>query len=204
MTEFDKQLWSQYQSTRSIEDRNRLVAHYYPMLCRIAKFTFAFFRPQHCDWDDLANECVPRLIRLVESFEPTRGLAFSTFAAPLLRMAMIDAFRSSEWASRCELQKLKRSQSKPKRILTVEDIEKHDTAVEDTTRDVDRDREFWVTVCKPLSVRDRSIVMLRFRDELPCEAIAKRLGFSQTRVYQILNKSLETLRLTIDLDDLVK
>jgi RNA polymerase sigma factor for flagellar operon FliA len=47
----------------------------------------------NAEWDDLVSAGTMGLIDAVESFDPARGLAFSTFAAPRIRGAILDELR---------------------------------------------------------------------------------------------------------------
>jgi RNA polymerase sigma factor for flagellar operon FliA len=52
------------------------------------------------DFDDLVSAGTLGLIGALESFEVSRGLAFSTFAAPRIRGAILDELRREDHASR--------------------------------------------------------------------------------------------------------
>jgi len=52
------------------------------------------------DIDDLIGAGTLGLMQSIEGFDPSRGLAFSTYAMPRIRGAMIDEINSREWTSR--------------------------------------------------------------------------------------------------------
>ena len=57
-------------------------------------------RSNDVELDDLVSAGTLGLIEAFEHFDASRGLAFSTFAAPRIRGAMLDELRGSDWMSR--------------------------------------------------------------------------------------------------------
>lgn len=92
-------LWGDYNATRDVELRNRLVVQYSPLV----KFVAGRVRsglPSTVDQSDLISDGVFGLIDAIERFEPDRGLQFQTFAVPRIRGAIIDGLRSMDWVPR--------------------------------------------------------------------------------------------------------
>ena len=56
------------------------------------------------------------------------------------------------------------------------------------------DRALLVSLLRVLSPQDAEIVLLRFRDDLTQDAIARRVGVSQMHVSRVLRRSLERMR----------
>lgn len=57
-------------------------------------------RIPHADLDDLVSAGTVGLMRAAERFDESRGLAFSTYAVPLIRGAILDELRSRAWSTR--------------------------------------------------------------------------------------------------------
>ena len=56
--------------------------------------------PPHVHRDDLASAGYAALVTAARSFDPTRGIPFSRFAASRVRGALLDELRGMDWASR--------------------------------------------------------------------------------------------------------
>lgn len=96
-------LWDAYLSSRSIEDRNRLVSHYYPLV-KLA--TDALNIPVFQDKEDLYGYGAIGLIQAVERFEPEQGFQFATFASRRIQGAVRDGLRQEDHLTRTGRRKL--------------------------------------------------------------------------------------------------
>jgi len=56
--------------------------------------------PDEVELDDLVSSGTLGLVRALESFDRSRGLAFSTYATPRIRGAILDDLRASDWIPR--------------------------------------------------------------------------------------------------------
>jgi RNA polymerase sigma factor FliA len=74
--------------------RNAMIERHLPLVRRVAS-QMSRRLPPHVEMDELISAGAMGLLHAVERFEPQRGLAFSTFATPRIRGAMLDALRSS-------------------------------------------------------------------------------------------------------------
>lgn len=83
-------LWATYALEPCSASRNALVVHYAPLVRLVAART-----KWHtvAEFDDLVGAGMVALIRAVERYDPTLGVAFSTFARWPLRGAMMDTTR---------------------------------------------------------------------------------------------------------------
>lgn len=113
------QLWSAYQSDRSLDNRNALVEFYLPLLGWLA--SRMAHRLVKVSAADLTSDASGALIRAVETFDPTRGLRFVTFAAVRLHGAMIDAVRDRDPVPRA-------ARAHANRIATIERKWQHEHA----------------------------------------------------------------------------
>jgi RNA polymerase sigma factor for flagellar operon FliA len=83
-------LWSTYALEPSRASRNALVVHYVPLVRVVAARTKSH---TVAEFDDLVGVGMLALIRAIERYDPTLGVAFSTFARWPLRGAMLDTTR---------------------------------------------------------------------------------------------------------------
>lgn len=56
--------------------------------------------PRSVELGDLISSGTVGLVQAVEGFDPARGFAFSTFAMPRIRGAILDEIRSNDWVPR--------------------------------------------------------------------------------------------------------
>jgi RNA polymerase sigma factor for flagellar operon FliA len=91
-------LWRDYKTTGSPDDRAHLLLHYSPLV----KFTADRMAgwPQQVDRADLASYGLFGLIDAIERFDPGRGFKFESYAISRIRGAIIDELRSIDWAPR--------------------------------------------------------------------------------------------------------
>jgi RNA polymerase sigma factor for flagellar operon FliA len=84
-------------NTPEREERNRLVLEHIPLLRHIVGRMLV---PGGLDRDDLYGFGMLGLIAAADSFEPERGLKFSTYAYPKIRGAILDEVRRSDFLPR--------------------------------------------------------------------------------------------------------
>jgi RNA polymerase sigma factor for flagellar operon FliA len=92
-------LWTQYREGRD-EDIRRALLDQYVGLVHFAAREMTRRVPPGLDVEDLVSAGTVGLVQALEGFEPSRGLAFSTFAMPRIRGAMLDELRSWDWVPR--------------------------------------------------------------------------------------------------------
>lgn len=94
-----RDLWREYQLTRSIDLRNRLALHYLTVVyARAARLIRRL--PLAVEYDDLTAAGAEGLLQAVEGFEPGRRLAFTTYATRRVNGAMLDYLREADPAPR--------------------------------------------------------------------------------------------------------
>jgi RNA polymerase sigma factor for flagellar operon FliA len=81
------------------DERDYLITSHLPKVKYIADRISAKLPPS-VERDDLYGAGVVGLIDAVERFDPSRGIAFTTFAEMRVRGAILDNLRSLDWASR--------------------------------------------------------------------------------------------------------
>lgn len=89
-------LWQQYQQSKSVQIREKLVHHYLPLVKLVAG-KIAIGMPQHVDKDDLISNGFFGLLEAIDRFDPERGIKFETYAVVRIRGAILDAIRVQDW-----------------------------------------------------------------------------------------------------------
>lgn len=85
-------IWETYQERRDPELRERLLEENLPLVHHVARQMTRTLSVE-AEFDDLVSAGTIGLINAIENFDPSRGLAFSTFAAPRIRGAILDDLR---------------------------------------------------------------------------------------------------------------
>lgn len=101
-------LWRQYRATGDPEARRRLLELYIGLVHHVAREMSR--RTDAVELDDLVSAGTFGLIRALDSFDLSRGLAFSTYAVRRIRGAILDDLRSQDWAPRAVRIKARRLQ----------------------------------------------------------------------------------------------
>ncbi len=92
-------LWERYARDRDIAARDALLDQYIGLVHHAAR-EVAHQIPKSLDLDDLVGAGTLGLVQALENFDPARGFAFSSFAVPRIRGAIIDEIRSWDWVPR--------------------------------------------------------------------------------------------------------
>jgi len=99
MTVLTDALWEKYLHHRDDRTRSQLLAQYLGLVHHSAH-EMAKRVPKDLELDDLISAGTVGLVQALETFDPSRGLAFSTFAVPRIRGAMLDELRTWDWIPR--------------------------------------------------------------------------------------------------------
>jgi RNA polymerase sigma factor for flagellar operon FliA len=91
-------LWTRYRATGDPEARAQLLDRYLGLVHHVAREIGA--RTPVVELDDLVSAGALGLVRALESFDLSRGLAFSTYAVRRIRGAILDDLRSRDWTPR--------------------------------------------------------------------------------------------------------
>jgi RNA polymerase sigma factor for flagellar operon FliA len=92
-------LWTRYRETGDPTSRARLLDLYLGLVHHGARELLK--RAAHdLEFDELISAGTLGLVQAIEGFDPGRGLAFSTYAMPRIRGAMLDEMRSRDWMPR--------------------------------------------------------------------------------------------------------
>ena len=98
--------------------------------------------PGHVNRDDLTSAGMMALVQAAQSFDPTRGAAFSTHASTRIRGAIVDELRGLDWASRSVRRRARQVDDTRGRIAATlgRPAEDHEVAVRPGHRDQRADR----------------------------------------------------------------
>jgi RNA polymerase sigma factor for flagellar operon FliA len=91
-------LWDEYRVTRSPEARDELVQQYLSLVHFVARRIS--MRAPTVEYQELVSAGNLGLLSAVEAFDPSRGAAFSTYAVPRIRGAILDELRRGDWLPR--------------------------------------------------------------------------------------------------------
>jgi RNA polymerase sigma factor for flagellar operon FliA len=92
-------LWQHYRATGDAQARSQLLDLYLGLVHHAAR-DYARSLPEGLELDELLSAGTVGLVQALEGFDPERGLAFSTYAMPRIRGAMLDELRSRDWVPR--------------------------------------------------------------------------------------------------------
>lgn len=92
-------LWQRYRSSGDPDARARLLDGYLGLVLHCAR-ELARRVSQAVELDDLISAGTLGLVQTLEGFDPSKGLAFSTYAVPRIRGAMLDELRGLDWMPR--------------------------------------------------------------------------------------------------------
>lgn len=98
MTAINPQLWTEFVNG-SQEARNKLLTAHLGLVHYVARQLSRTVRA-NADLDEMVSAGTIGLMEALEGFDPARGLAFSTFAAPRIRGAILDELREQDHVPR--------------------------------------------------------------------------------------------------------
>jgi RNA polymerase sigma factor for flagellar operon FliA len=91
-------LWERYRSGGDMDARAQLLQQYVPLVYFVARQLSA--RMAAVELEELVSAGNLGLIRALEVFDLSRGLAFTTYAVPRIRGAILDDLRRRDWMPR--------------------------------------------------------------------------------------------------------
>lgn len=99
MTDLIDALWARYREKSDPIARAQLLDRYLGLVHHSAH-QLARRISRDIEIDDLIGSGTLGLVQALEGFDPGRGLAFSTYAMPRIRGAMLDELRARDWMPR--------------------------------------------------------------------------------------------------------
>ncbi len=92
----DRELLARYHRTGDRRDRDAIVERFMPLARRLA----GRYNRRPDSLDDLTQVAALALVKAVDRFDPTRGIAFSSYAVPTIVGEIKRHFRDHAWAVR--------------------------------------------------------------------------------------------------------
>jgi RNA polymerase sigma factor FliA len=92
-------LWERYREQGDLRAREELLTRYLGLVHHCAGELLRRV-PARVERDELLSAGTLGLVQALEGFEVGRGFAFSTYAVPRIRGAMLDELRSQDWLTR--------------------------------------------------------------------------------------------------------
>jgi len=98
-----QQLWQEFREGKE-GAREQLITHYLPLAERVAR-RIASGLPRHIDLSDLVATGSRGLIKAIDKYDVERNPRFEAYATLIIKGAIIDELRASNWAPRSVIQK---------------------------------------------------------------------------------------------------
>jgi RNA polymerase sigma factor for flagellar operon FliA len=92
-------LWQRYREQGDLTARRHLLDSYLGLVHHTA-LELSSHRPGTPELEDLIGAGTVGLVQALEGFDHSRGFAFSTYAMPRIRGAMLDEIHAQDWAPR--------------------------------------------------------------------------------------------------------
>jgi RNA polymerase sigma factor for flagellar operon FliA len=99
MTDLNDALWERYRTHGDPEARSQLLDRYIGLVHHAAREIIRR-APREIELDELVSAGTLGLVQALEGFELERRLAFSSYAVPRIRGAMLDEMRAQDWVPR--------------------------------------------------------------------------------------------------------
>ncbi len=109
-------LWQAYQDHGDAGARDQLISEHLRLVYHVA-WQVMRSCPQDVEFDELLSAGTIGLMNAIENFDPSRGLAFSTLAAPRIRGAILDDLRKRDVVPR-SIRRKQRNVSRARESLT--------------------------------------------------------------------------------------
>ncbi|HEY8484258.1 MAG TPA: FliA/WhiG family RNA polymerase sigma factor [Longimicrobiales bacterium] len=133
-------LWDAYRKEKDPTARDRLLSHHLRLVHHIARQMARGLRLD-AELDDLVSAGTIGLVKAIENYDPTRGIAFSTFAAVRIRGAILDELRRWDHVPRSVRRKQRELRSVRERLA---DSLEREPRADETARELGIDvEELW-------------------------------------------------------------
>ena len=93
------QLMAQYQSTRDVELRNKLVLHY-SYIAKTVAVQMRGYTANYAQLEDIVHQGIITLMDCIEKFDVRKGVRFESYAFMRIKCANIDFIRQQDWLPR--------------------------------------------------------------------------------------------------------
>lgn len=102
-----EEMWEDYFSDPSVENKNALLMHYLYLVKRIVLRMMPVYKNQS-DYDDLLSNGVIGLMDAVGKFDMFRNVKFETYASKRIQGEILDYMRKQDWISSSMRTRIKR------------------------------------------------------------------------------------------------
>jgi RNA polymerase sigma factor FliA len=196
-------LWSDYCSSRSLENRNRLFQYYSLWAKKVASSQFALLRPAQVDWSDIVQNASLALIEVIDKFDNSRGVPFKAFAYPRIKGAIIDGLPKSEQIDSEEMREIEEWTNSSTLYFEPEGDEFNqfiDAVLDDPMNAYIslREEQKVVEAIDSLPSDLRFIIISHYNNYLTFSQIANEMALSRGRVSQLHKEALKQLRQTYE------
>ncbi|MGB5952922.1 MAG: sigma-70 family RNA polymerase sigma factor [Ornithinimicrobium sp.] len=197
-------LWLDYLDNRELDTRNHLVVHYTPLVTHLAG-RMAARLPSSVDKADLISEGNIGLMKVIDKYDPARGIRFETYAVQRIRGAMIDSLRAADWAPRSvrdrqrDTDQVARTQVPVGHLFELDEFPQRDDILSNGQDLTDEDRRALLTalVCD-LPERDAVVITLYYFEGLSLAEVGEVLSVTESRVSQLHARATRTLRAALN------
>lgn len=176
--------------TVSLEERNKIVVKYMPMIKCIAKKISARL-PSHIEFDDLVSNGAIGLMDAINKYDPSRENKFRTYAEFRIRGSILDALRSDDWIPRSIRDKAKRISRAVKALEMKLGREPEDKEVADYMGVSLEEFHDMITETRPVNVL--SIDEITFFNRMDKTSVLKILETTESLTNKINSKSIQRL-----------
>lgn len=172
---------------------NSLVEHNLRLVAHVTKKYYA----SPCDQEDLISIGTIGLIKAINSFDDSRHARFSTYASKCIENEVRMQFRKGRKEPATISLQDSIETSKGDSALTVSDLLKDDSCMEDDTEQAETAQQLYAFI-DTLTARERQVILLRYglNGQMPLtqNEVADMLHISRSYVSRIEKKALATLR----------
>lgn len=207
-----RELWLRYSETRSVEDRNALVEHYYPYARRMTgkqcKKLGQDLTEKVGGFGAMLSAACEGLIESVERFDLEKKVKFETFAYRNVTGRMQDYLRKIDHLSRCHRTAISKGEEPPVvikqtafRFRTNSFSEDDERRRYDAAEDPEHEGMFWFwhderfkALLTGLSSLEKDIMWRYYCTTQTFKDIGDTLGFSESRISQLHSAALRYLR----------
>lgn len=154
------------------------------------------YLPSTLDKDDLIQEGAVALVECLRSHDPARG-AFSTYAYPFIRGAMLDIIRKQDWAPRLERQ---RNPDRLKKMVSMFEPNQNGSTLADDLADDDPTLKRFIHrdeigyKLRNVNQPDRWLLQEYYMQGRTLAEIGLKLGVTKQRIEQRHAKIMKELR----------
>ena len=154
--------------------------------------------PGHIERDELVSLGALGWVEARARFDASRGVPFAGFAAARIRGAILDGLRAADTLSRADRKRAKAESSPVAPRIFADDALVAAAVAPDASVDGCMVQEELLEELRAalatLPERDRYIVQRHFIEEIPLRVIGAELGVTESRVCQLVSRSVARLR----------